>query len=118
MGATPLWRVVTTREELRGEFVFVQKSAESVAPVDARLVRRRVRDRFEDRRSLLERPVWAVRVVVGDVLAQHALKVRLRDDQESVEAFASGAADPALGVRFRLRRGDRCADPADSFRAK
>jgi hypothetical protein len=104
--------------EVRGEFVFVQQSAESVASADARLVGRRVRDRFEDRWTLLERPVWPVRVVMCDVLVQHALKVRLRNDQEPVEAFASGAADPALGVRFRLRRGDRGADHAETFGAE
>jgi hypothetical protein len=54
------------REELCGEFVFVQESAESVASADARLVGRRVRDWFEDRWLLLERTVWPVRVVVCD----------------------------------------------------
>jgi hypothetical protein len=85
--------VVSRREELRGEFVLVQQSAESVAPADARLVRRRVGDRFVDRRLLLERAMRPVCVVVFDVLAQHALKVGLRNDQQAVEAFASRAAE-------------------------
>src|SRR6266567_3107555 len=60
------------------------------------------RDRLQDRRLLAECAVGSVGVVMGNVLVQHALEMPLRDDQDSVETFAPGTADPALGVRFRL----------------
>jgi hypothetical protein len=62
--------------------------------------------------------VRPVRVVVGDVFVQYAFEVAAGDDQDSVETFALDAADPALGMCFRLRCGDRRADHRDSFRAR
>ena len=76
-------RVAHSMEELRGELVFVQESAEPVASANARLVGRGGdRDRVWEWRLLVECAVWPVCVVVGDVFAQDALEVRLRDDQD------------------------------------
>jgi hypothetical protein len=87
------------REELGGEFVFVQESAESVAPADASPGRRRTdRDRFGDRWLLCECAVWPVGVVVVGVFAQDVFEVSGGEDQDAVEALASGTANPALGA--------------------
>src|SRR5262249_39852230 len=59
-----------------------------------------------------------MRVVVGDVLAQHRLKLPARHDQDPVETFATDAADPALGMRFRTRRRDRRPDRPEPFRTE
>jgi hypothetical protein len=67
---------------------------------------------------LVECAVGAVCVVVVDVLAQHTLEVTARKDQDAVEAFAPGAADPAFRVCFRLRCGDGRADHRDSLGAQ
>jgi hypothetical protein len=56
--------------------------------------------RLDEGRLLLELAVWPMRVVVGDVLAQHPLDVRARDDQDAIEAV--GPTNSC--VRF-------CADP-------
>src|SRR6266536_1807790 len=102
---------------LRGEFVLVKQTAESVAPPDTPLqVGRRDGARLEERRVLVERAVWPMRVVVGDVLAQHRLELPAGDDQDPVETFASGAADPALGVCFRPWRRDWRLDQPEPLR--
>jgi hypothetical protein len=67
---------------------------------------------------LVERAVWPMRVVVGDVLAQNRLKLLAGDDQDSVETFTPDAADPALGVRFRPWRSDWGLDQPESLRTK
>src|SRR6266511_4737468 len=74
--------------------------------------------RLDKRRLLLERAVWPMRVVVGDVLAQHCLEVGARDDQDPIKTLAPHAADPALRVRLRSWRRDRRPDHPDSFRAE
>src|SRR6266542_3693808 len=75
-------------------------------------------NRLDKGRLLLERAVWPVRVVVGDVLAQHPLEVGARNDQDPIKTLATGAADPALRVRLRPRRRDRRPDDPDPFRAE
>ena len=67
---------------------------------------------------LIERAVWPMRVVVGDVLAQHRLELPARHDQDPVETFATDAADPALGMRFRTRRRDRRPERPEPFRTE
>src|SRR6266540_4325870 len=59
-----------------------------------------------------------MRVVVGDVLAQHRLELPARHDQDPVETFAPDAADPALGMRFRPWRRDRRPDRPEPFRTE
>src|SRR6266487_2931082 len=108
-----------SREELRGELVFVQESAEPIASADVIVPGRRANwDRLWDRWLLVERAVRAVCVVVRDVFAQHPLEMPLRDDQDPVETFAPDAADPALRVRLRLRRSDRRPDHRDPLLVK
>jgi hypothetical protein len=107
------------RVSLCGEFVFVEQPAESVAPPDMPpVVMGGDGSRLDNGRLLLERAVWPMRVVVGDILAQHPLEVRARDDQDPVKTLAPHAADPALRVRLRPRRRDRRADDPDPFRVE
>jgi hypothetical protein len=74
----------------------VEQPAESVAPPDMPLlVMSGDRSGFDKGRLLLERAVWPMRVVVGDVLAQHPLEVHARDDQDAIETLAPDAADPS-----------------------
>src|SRR6266540_3601658 len=61
-------RTVVTRGALRGELVLVQEAAESVASANLSVAGWRLgRDRFEDRRSLLERAVRPVCVVCAGI---------------------------------------------------
>jgi hypothetical protein len=57
-----------------------------------------------------ERAVGPLPVVVTDVDAEGALELTAVEDQQSVEALAADAADPALHVRVRVRRADRGPD--------
>ena len=57
-------------------------------------------------------------VVMRHVLAQDRAEVTMAEDQQPVEAFAAGAADPTLGVRPRLRRAHRRFDHPDTFGAE
>ena len=50
-------------------------------------------------RLLAECPVWAVVVVVADVLVQHDTQMPFTRDQHPVGALATHGADPALGDR-------------------
>jgi hypothetical protein len=54
-------------------------------------------------------------VVMKGVNAEHALELAAVEDEEPVEALATDAADPALGVGVRVRRLHWCADNSDSF---
>jgi len=58
----------------------------------------------------VERAVRALLVVVADVHAEYALELAAVEDQQPVEALTPDAADPALDVRVRVRRLERCAD--------
>jgi hypothetical protein len=57
--------------------------------------------------------MWAMTVVVLDVLLQHQREVAWSGDQLVIEAFAAKRADEALGDRVRARCPDGCADYAD-----
>jgi hypothetical protein len=46
--------------------------------------------------------------------AKHVLELAAAKDQQPVEALATHATDPALGVRVRVRRLDRRTDHSDS----
>jgi hypothetical protein len=65
--------------------------------------------------SQAERAMRPVGVVVLDVDTQDTLEVSAVCDQEPVEAVATNRADPALGVRVRVRRAKRCADDLDAL---
>jgi hypothetical protein len=96
----------------------VEQPAESVASVDTPFVVIPGDGiRLDKGRLLLERAVRPMRVVVGDVLAQHCLEVGARNDQDPIKTLAPHAADPALRVRLRPWRRDRRPDDADPFRA-
>jgi hypothetical protein len=55
-------------------------------------------------RLLAERPVWPVGVVVIGVLAEDEPQMPFTSDQQLVQAFAAGAADPAFGNRVPVPR--------------
>ena len=54
-------------------------------------------------------------VVMAGIDAKHLLELAPAEDEQPVEALSAHAADPALGVRVRVRRPDRCADHRDPF---
>jgi hypothetical protein len=54
-------------------------------------------------------------VVMARVDAEHVLELPSAEDEQPVEALASHAADPALGVSVRVRRLDGRADHRDPF---
>jgi hypothetical protein len=104
---------------LRGEFVLVKQTAESVVPTETPLVVKRLNEpHLRERRLLVERAVWPMRVVVDDVLAQDRLELPAGDDQDAVETFPPGAADPALRVRLRPWSRDRCPGDPESLRTE
>src|SRR6266511_3931227 len=54
-------------------------------------------------------------VVVAGVDAEHVFELPPAEDEQAVEALATHAADPALGVSVRVRCPDRRADHGDPF---
>jgi hypothetical protein len=54
-------------------------------------------------------------VVMVGIDTQHLFELAAAEDQQPVEALATHAADPALGVCVRVRCLDRCADHGDPF---
>jgi hypothetical protein len=97
--------------------IFVDQSAESVAPLDLRAAWLRV-GACRVGREQRESAVWALAVVVRGVGARHLLEVAAADDQESVETFGADGADEALGVGIRLRGEDRRVDHLDPLAAE
>ncbi len=57
-------------------------------------------------------------VVVTGIDAKHVLELAAAEDEQPVEALATDAADPALGVGVRVRRLHGCADHGDPFALK
>jgi hypothetical protein len=82
----------------------VEQAAELVAAPHAARQRWRCWRRPPERWALLERAVRTVLVVMPDVGAYNLLDVAAAEDQDPVEALASQAPDPTLGVCLRLRR--------------
>jgi len=104
---------------LRGDrVVLVEQTAQAVAAPDALREGRRGRRRFCERRTLLERAVRAVLVVMPDVSAYDLLQMATADDQEPVETFAPQASHPALGVRLRPWRPHRRPNETDALGAE
>jgi hypothetical protein len=49
-------------------------------------------------------------VVVAEIDAEDVLELAAIEDQQSVETLPPDAADPALDVRLRVQRLERCPD--------
>src|SRR6266511_2751485 len=71
-----------------------------------------------ERRLLAECPVRAMLVEMPDVSDEHVVEVAAAEDQQSVEALAADAADPAFGVRSRLGRPHRRLNHTDALGAE
>ena len=54
-------------------------------------------------------------VVMTGIDAKHVLELAPAEDEQPVEALATDAADPTLGVCVRVRRLHGCADHGDPF---
>ena len=52
---------------------------------------------------LAERPMWAMIVVVPDVLVEHQVQVPLAHDQHPVGALSADAPDETFGIAVRPR---------------
>jgi hypothetical protein len=50
--------------------------------------------------------------------AKHVLELAAAEDEQAVEALATDAADPALGVGVCVRGLDGCVDHGDPFASK
>ena len=104
---------------LRSELVLVKEPAEPVVPLQPQQVATPLRwRRFRERRSLLERAVRPVHVVVRHLLAQDSLEVLAGDDQQTVETVAPDRSHPALRVRLGLRRRDRRLNHSEALGAE
>src|SRR5262249_35904895 len=57
-------------------------------------------------------------VVVRHIRREDMLEMAAAEDEEPVKTLSADAANPALGVRPRLRRPHRCPDHADPFGAE
>src|SRR6266511_5090861 len=71
-----------------------------------------------ERRLLAECPVRAMLVEMPDVSDEHVVEVAAADNQQSIEALATDAADPALGVCSRLGRPYRRLNHTDALGAE
>jgi hypothetical protein len=91
----------------------MDQAAEPVPAQDPDISVRIRRMRTSGRRTLLQCPVWPVRVVVIDVLIKNQPQVPLASDQHPAQALADGAGDPAFRDRIRARRPDRRPDDPD-----
>ena len=69
-------------------------------------------------RSLAQRPVRAMNVIVLDVLTQDQPQVPLAGDQHLVQALAPGTGNPPLRDRVRPRRLDRGLDDPHAGRGE
>ena len=61
-------------------------------------------------RLKVERAAWTMRVVMPYIDAEDTVEVEPAEDQQSIKALTPDAADPALDVRVRVRRPQRCPD--------
>ena len=62
-----------------------------------------------------ECPMGPMLVVMAGIDAKDVLELPPAKDEQAVEALATGAADPALGVGVRVRCLDGSADHTDPF---
>jgi hypothetical protein len=96
----------------------VEQTAQPVTAPDLVHRRRLGRRRLRERRTLIERAVRTVLVVMPDLGADDLLQVAAADDQEPVEAFAPQASYAPLRMRLCSWRLHRRADHADALRAE
>src|SRR5918994_5293196 len=87
-------------------FVLVDEPAQHVAPSDADPFGRRSRIAPRLRGLEFETPMAPGLVVVGHVLAKHALEVASTEDERPVQALGPDRANPALGEGVRHRGSD------------
>jgi hypothetical protein len=88
-------------------FVFVDEAAKAVGALELQMVWRSDGSRAPAsslRWAKRKRAVLPMAVVVVGIRAEDMLELAAAEDQQSIEALASGAADPALGVCIRVRR--------------
>src|SRR6516164_3384992 len=69
-------------------------------------------------RSLAQRPVRAMNVIVLDVLTQDQPQVPFAGDQHPVQALSAGTGNPALRDSVRTRRPDRRPDDPHADRGE
>ncbi len=86
------------------------QAAEPVAAQNPDVCVLRGRMEAPGRRTLMERSVRPVGVVVIDVLIKDQQQVPFPGDQHAVQALAAGAGYPPLGDRIGLGRPDRGLD--------
>jgi hypothetical protein len=96
----------------------VDQPAEQIATVCSNRQRRRWDRRRPVRWHEPEHTVRSVLVVVPHVDAKHTLEMTAADDQEMVEALAADGANPALGMRIRIRCSHRRPDNLAAAGAK
>ena len=101
-----------------GLFVFVDEAiaaGRSDGSKGQRVVSRVVVGGGASGRSLVQRAVGPVHVVVRDVVDHETLELALVPDDGSVEELASQSADPAFGERVRDRRPDGCLENLEAL---
>ncbi len=59
--------------------------------------------------------MWTLLIVMGDVAAEHPLKMASGDNQRSVEALGADGSHPSLGHGVRPGSADRRPDHLDPF---
>jgi hypothetical protein len=109
LGYAASWYSCQTTESLASADPIEYKNVARV-PVVSRWLR--------ERRPLSKRAVRSMLVVMPRVGSDDVLEMAAAEDQEVVEAFATEAADPALGVRSRPGRPHRRLDYPDAFGAE
>jgi hypothetical protein len=62
--------------------------------------------------------MWAVAVVMSEVLAEDGLKLATAEDEEAIQTLAPHGPDSSLADGVGLRRADRDADYLDALRTK
>jgi hypothetical protein len=92
---------------------FMDHAAEPVPAQALDVYAQSVWARTPGRRTLLQRPVRPVGVVMIDVLIKNQPQVPFAGDQHPVQALAAGAGNPSFGDRVRPGR-PRCWFPAVS----
>ena len=105
MRKVPSRRVEIDRRSGR-VFVLVDEAAKEVGPRELRIGRRPERCRAPVCLfgwTKCECPMRPMPVVMAGIDAKHVLELAAAEDEQAVEALAAHAADPALGVRVRVR---------------